>query len=208
MNMPTRLRFSAHFKVGATYDIGYLQRRQKMSKEKKKSTFWADFKKFISKGNVVDMAVGVVIGGAFGKIVTGLVNYIINPVVSLLTGSGDLDSLKTVLVPEEIVDEVVKQKEVAILWGTWIQTIIDFLIVAFCIFLVLRLITKARATLERKKIAEEAAKAAEAAAKAEAEKKANAEAAAAAAARQRQLEDSLLNQEKLLEKICEAVSKK
>ncbi len=179
-----------------------------MSKEKKKSTFWADFKKFISKGNVVDMAVGVVIGGAFGKIVTGLVNYIINPVVSLLTGNGDLDSLKTVLVPEEIVDEVVKQKEVAILWGTWIQTIIDFLIVAFCIFLVLRLITKARATLERKKIAEEAAKAAEAAAKAEAEKKANAEAAAAAAARQRQLEDSLLNQEKLLEKICEAVSKK
>ena len=125
------------------------------------------------------MAVGVVIGGAFGKIVTGLVNYIINPVVSLLTGSGDLDSLKTVLVPEEIVDEVVKQKEVAILWGTWIQTIIDFLIVAFCIFLVLRLITKARATLERKKIAAEEAKAAEAAAKAEAEKKANAEAAAA-----------------------------
>ena len=137
-----------------------------MSKEKKKSTFWADFKKFISKGNVVDMAVGVVIGGAFGKIVTGLVNYIINPVVSLLTGSGDLDSLKTVLVPEEIVDEVVKQKEVAILWGTWIQTIIDFLIVAFCIFLVLRLITKARATLERKKIAEEEAKAAEASSKA------------------------------------------
>ena len=72
----------------------------------------------------------------------------------------------------------------------------------------LRLITKARATLERKKIAEEEAKAAEAAAKAEAEKKANAEAAAAAAARQKQLEDSLLNQEKLLEKICEAVSKK
>ena len=129
-----------------------------MAKEKKKSTFWSDFKKFISKGNVVDMAVGVVIGGAFGKIVTGLVNYIINPVVSLITGSGkDLDSLKTVLVPEKIVNEVVEQKEIAILWGTWIQTIIDFLIVAFCIFLVLRLITQARATLERKKLAAEEA---------------------------------------------------
>ena len=180
-----------------------------MAKEKKKSSFWSDFKKFISKGNVVDMAVGVVIGGAFGKIVTGLVNYIINPVVSLITGSGkDLDSLKTVLVPEKIVNEVVEQKEIAILWGTWIQTIIDFLIVAFCIFLVLRLITKARATLERKKLAAEEAKVAEAAAKAEAEKKAAAEAAAVAAARQNQIEESLLNQEKLLEKICEAVSKK
>ena len=180
-----------------------------MAKEKKKSTFWSDFKKFISKGNVVDMAIGVVIGGAFGKIVTGLVNYIINPVVSLITGSGkDLDSLKTVLVPEKIVNDVVEQKEIAILWGTWIQTIIDFLIVAFCIFLMLRLITKARATLERKKLAAEEAKAAEAAAKAEAEKKAAAEAAAVAAARQNQIEESLLNQEKLLEKICEAVSKK
>lgn len=179
-----------------------------MAKEKKKSTFWSDFKKFISKGNVIDMAVGVVIGGAFGKIVTGLVNYIINPVVSLITGSGkDLDSLKTVLVPEKIVNDVVEQKEIAILWGTWIQTIIDFLIVAFCIFLVLRLITKARATLERKKLAAEEAKAAEDAAKAEAEKKAAAEAAAVAAARQNQIEESLLNQEKLLEKICEAVSK-
>lgn len=179
-----------------------------MAKEKKKSTFWSDFKKFISKGNVIDMAVGVVIGGAFGKIVTGLVNYIINPVVSLITGSGkDLDSLKTVLVPEKIVNDVVEQKEIAILWGTWIQTIIDFLIVAFCIFLVLRLITKARATLEKKKLAAEEAKAAEAAAKAEAEKKAASEAAAVAAARQNQIEESLLNQEKLLEKICEAVSK-
>ncbi|MBO4792861.1 MAG: large conductance mechanosensitive channel protein MscL, partial [Clostridia bacterium] len=74
-------------------------------KEKKKGGFWADFKAFISKGNVLDMAVGVVIGGAFGKIVTGLVNYIINPVVSLLTGGVDLDSVKTVLKPEVLADE-------------------------------------------------------------------------------------------------------
>ena len=63
----------------------------------KKSTFFKDFKAFISKGNVVDMAVGVVIGGAFGKIVTGLVNYIINPFVGLFVKSGSLDSLKTVI---------------------------------------------------------------------------------------------------------------
>ena len=64
---------------------------------KKKGGFWSDFKAFITRGNVVDMAVGVVIGGAFGKIVTGLVNYVINPCVSLLTDGTDLDNIKTVL---------------------------------------------------------------------------------------------------------------
>lgn len=180
-----------------------------MSK-KQKSTFWADFKKFISKGNVVDMAVGVVIGGAFGKIVTGLVNYVINPVVSLITGSGgDLDSIKTVL-KAATYDEAgeVLTDEIAILWGTWAQTVIDFVIVAFCIFLILRIITKARAKLEHKKLEAEAEKAAEEARKAEEAKKAAAEAAAVASARQKQIEDSLLNQEKLLERICEAVSNK
>ncbi len=119
----------------------------------KKSTFFKDFKEFISKGNIIDMAVGVVIGGAFGKIVTGLVNYIINPVISLLTGGVSLDSLKTVLV--EATEEA---EEVAIGWGLWIQTIIDFLIVALCIFLVLRAIVKAREkaeALKKKKEEEE-----------------------------------------------------
>lgn len=123
----------------------------------KKSTFFKDFKDFISKGNIIDMAVGVVIGGAFGKIVTGLVNYIINPVISLLTGGVSLDSLKTVLV--EATEEA---EEVAIGWGLWIQTIIDFLIVALCIFLVLRAIVKAREKAEQlKKKKEEEEKPAE-----------------------------------------------
>ncbi len=74
-----------------------------MAKEKKKGGFIADFKAFISRGNVVDMAVGVVIGGAFGKIVTGLVNHIINPRISLLTGGVDIDQVKTV--PQEAVKE-------------------------------------------------------------------------------------------------------
>jgi len=145
-----------------------------MAKEKKKGGFIADFKAFISRGNVVDMAVGVVVGGAFGKIVTGLVNFIINPCISLLTGGVDLDSVKTVL---KEADAVAETAEVAILWGSWIQTIIDFLIVALCIFIVIRAIAKGREKLNAKAAAEKAA--ADAAAKA----KADEEAAAAAAAK-------------------------
>ena len=127
----------------------------------KKSTFFKDFKAFISKGNVVDMAVGVVIGGAFGKIVTGLVNYIINPFVGLFVKSGSLDSLKTVIHEATYKADgvTVDQAEVAILWGTWLQTIIDFLITALCIFVVLRIIVKAKNLAEYKKTMEAEAKA-------------------------------------------------
>ena len=65
--------------------------------DKKKSTFMKDFKAFIAKGNIIDMAVGVVIGASFGKIVTGLVNYIINPFVGMFIRSGSLDGIKTVI---------------------------------------------------------------------------------------------------------------
>ncbi len=172
-------------------------------KERKKSTFFADFKKFITKGNVIDMAVGVVVGGSFSKIVSGLVNYIINPFVAIFVKSGSLDSIKTVITPEVVDAEgVVTTAEVAILWGTWVQTIIDFLITAFCIFLVLRIIMRAKNKLEEEKIAAAAEKAAVEAAQAEEQKKAAEEAAAALAARQRMLEDSQLHQEKLLEEIC------
>ncbi|MBR4466724.1 MAG: large conductance mechanosensitive channel protein MscL [Clostridia bacterium] len=128
----------------------------------KKSTFFKDFKDFISKGNIIDMAVGVVIGGAFGKIVTGLVNYIINPVISLLTGGVSLENVKTVLreaVPAT--EEAAEIPEVAIAWGLWIQTVIDFLLVALCIFLVLRAIVKAKAASEKLKKKAEEEKAAE-----------------------------------------------
>lgn len=134
----------------------------------KKSTFFSDFKEFITKGNIIDMAVGVVIGGAFGKIVTGLVNYIINPFIALLTGGVSLSGLKTIIEPAvpaveavtddagNIVTEAVAEKaEVAILWGEWLQTILDFLIVAFCIFLVLRVIMKFKNKLEALKKKEE-----------------------------------------------------
>lgn len=144
-------------------------------KERRKSTFWADFKKFITKGNVIDMAVGVVIGGAFGKITKGLVDFVITPLTSIFLGDIDLTEVKTVLVPEVLnAEKEVVTAEVAIRWGEWFQTIIDFLIIAFVIFVILRIIMKVRNAINEKEMAEKAA--------AEAETKAKADAEAAAAA--------------------------
>lgn len=159
----------------------------------KKSTFWSDFKTFVSRGNVLDMAVGVVIGGAFGKIVTGLVNYIINPFVALLTGGASLDGIKTVLKEAVPATETAAEiPEVAILWGTWIQTIIDFLIVAFCIFCFVRAFTKASNKMHEKQLAEKAAADAAAAEAAKADADKAAEAAAAAAAKAEAVQDAIL----------------
>ncbi|MCR5172190.1 MAG: large-conductance mechanosensitive channel protein MscL [Treponema sp.] len=88
------------------------------------------FKKFISRGNVVDMAVGVIIGGAFGKIVTSLVNDIVMPLIGLALGKLDFAGLS------------VKIGETEIKYGSFIQTVVDFIIVAFCIFVVIRLFEK------------------------------------------------------------------
>lgn len=169
----------------------------------KKTTFFKDFKAFITRGNILDMAVGVVIGGSFGKIVTGLVNNIINPFVALFVKSGSLDSIKTVITPE-VIDASsgeVLTEEVAILWGTWAQTVIDFLITALCIFVFLRLIMVAKNKLEAKKLAAIATKEAEEKAKKDAE-------AAALKARQDQLEEAQINQAKLLEEIRDILKSK
>ncbi len=180
-----------------------------MAKKKKEGGFWADFKKFITRGNVIDMAVGVVIGGAFGKIVTGLVNYIINPFVGIFMQQGSLDSLKTVITPEELNEagEVVV-KEVAILWGTWLQTILDFLIVAFCIFVVVRIITGLQKKMQAKELAAKAAADAEAAEKAAAEKALADAAAAEKAAEEAAFKASVMAQEKLLADILSELKSK
>ncbi len=101
------------------------------------------------RGNVLDMAVGVVIGSAFGKIVSSLVADIITPLISLLTGSVSLTGLKVVFRPEEInaAGEVI-QNEIALTYGNFIQAIIDFVIIAFSIFMVLRIINKTHEKLE------------------------------------------------------------
>ena len=87
----------------------------------------SDFKKFISRGNVVDMAVGVIIGGAFGKIVTSLVNDVLMPVIGVFLGGLDFSDLS------------IKVGDATIKYGSFIQTIVDFLIVAFCIFMIVKL---------------------------------------------------------------------
>ena len=123
--------------------------------------FFNDFKEFISKGNIVDMAVGVIIGGAFGKIVTSLVNDIIMPLISLATGGISVADWKWVITPAVLnEDGTVKVAESALKYGNFIQTTIDFLIIAFCIFVMLRLIMIAKDKLSKKQeeeIKEEAA---------------------------------------------------
>ena len=108
--------------------------------------FIKEFKEFAMKGNVMDMAVGVIIGGAFGKIVTSLVDDVLMPFIGMLTGGVDLSGLEyKVMLPavdggEPVAGAVLK-------YGAFIQNIIDFLIIAFCIFLMLKGINK----LNRKK---------------------------------------------------------
>lgn len=116
-----------------------------------KSTFFSDFKAFIAKGNVVDLAVGVVIGGAFKDIVNALVNNIIMPLVGLVTGGKNISDLKYVI-KEAVTDETgaVLEAENALLYGDFLQKIIDFLIIAFCIFCVLRVMMKLKSLTEKK----------------------------------------------------------
>lgn len=105
--------------------------------------FLADFKEFAMKGNIVDMAVGVIIGGAFGKIVSSLVNDIIMPVISIITGGEGYKNLKYVITEgKAAVDGAAAVEEVAINYGIFIQNIVDFLIIAFSIFVCLRVIMK------------------------------------------------------------------
>ncbi|MCD8387403.1 MAG: large-conductance mechanosensitive channel protein MscL [Bacteroidales bacterium] len=110
-----------------------------------------EFKEFAIKGNVVDMAVGVIIGAAFGKIVSSLVNDIIMPGLGVLTGGLDFSEHKFVLKQAVMQGTEVITPEVAITWGAFVQTIIDFLIVAFCIFLAVKVLNQ----LKREKAKEE-----------------------------------------------------
>ena len=97
--------------------------------EKNKKTI-QEFKQFISKGNVIDLAVGVIIGGAFGKIVTSIVNDILMPIIGVLIGGHDVSNL------------TIKFKDATIAYGAFIQNVIDFLIVSICIFALVKLLSK------------------------------------------------------------------
>lgn len=107
-------------------------------------SFIKEFKEFAMKGNVMDMAVGVIIGGAFGKIVTSLVNDVIMPLVGKLTGGIDFTNLFINLGAEHY-DTLAQAQEAGaavLAYGSFIQNIVDFLIIAFCIFLMIKGLNK------------------------------------------------------------------
>lgn len=122
----------------------------------KKPGFFHDFKEFITKGNILDMAVGVIIGGAFNKIVTSLVNDILMPVIGKICNTSDLTELKFVLT-EAVVDAEGTETaaEVAIRYGAFISAIIDFLIVALTLFVIIRAAMKFQKKMEALKKKEE-----------------------------------------------------
>lgn len=116
---------------------------KKASKKTKK--FFEEFKAFANKGNAIDLAVGVVIGSAFTKIVNNLVSGLIMPLISLITGGADVSDWKWVI--EEAVydaEGVIEKAEVAFQYGIVIQAIIDFAIIAFVVFLIVKLLNSAR----------------------------------------------------------------
>lgn len=137
---------------------------------KEKQSFISDFKKFIMKGNVLDLAVAVVVANAFNAIVNGLVKYIITPLVTYLTSGVSIDEWKWVIKPESLDDagEVITS-EISVGYGLWLQSILDFFVIAFSIFVVLRILKKVERKVKAKEIAEEEAEAARKQAEADAE---------------------------------------
>ncbi|CAN5438844.1 large-conductance mechanosensitive channel protein MscL [soil metagenome] len=116
--------------------------------------FMKEFKEFAVKGNAIDLAVGIVVGAAFTKIVTSLVNDIIMPPIGLLLGGQDFSDLAVVL-KDEIKDDkgVVTQTLVAIRYGAFLNTVINFLIVAVCVFMIVKALNKL-ISMREKKVAE------------------------------------------------------
>ncbi len=137
--------------------------------EKGATGFWADFKKFVAKGNMIDLAVAVVVSTAFNKVVNSIVSNIITPLTTCLLPNGSLAEREIVLKPAIEADEgngIAAVPAVALKYGAVFQALIDFLIIALSIFLVLKFILKLKNAIRAKEI-----KAAEARAKAAAEKK-------------------------------------
>ena len=129
--------------------------------KKKAKGFIAEFKEFISRGNVMDMAVGVIIATAFGKITTSLVNDVVMPAIGYFLGGTDLTQLNIVLQPE-VLDEAGEVVTAAVTIGTFLSTIIDFILVALVVFIVIKVMNSVKTKMEalRKKEEEAAAEAA------------------------------------------------
>ena len=110
-----------------------------------------EFKKFIMRGNVLDMAVGVIVAGAFGKITTSLVNDLFMPFISWIFGARDMTALNVIVRPE-IVNEAgeVTQAAITLGFGTFVATIIDFILIAFVVFMVVKMMNSAKDKLAKK----------------------------------------------------------
>lgn len=106
--------------------------------------FVNDFKEFAVKGNVVDLAVGVIIGAAFGKIVTSLVNDILMPIIGYFTGGANFSEHRWIIQEGVMKGEEIITPEIAVSWGVFVQAIVDFIIVAFCIFCMVKFIMNLR----------------------------------------------------------------
>ena len=112
--------------------------------------FISEFKEFIMRGNVMDMAVGVIVATAFGKITTSLVNDLFMPFISWLFGTRDMSALNLLVRPEVVQDGVVVQEAITIGFGNFVAVVIDFLLMSLVVFIILKLFNKARALTEMK----------------------------------------------------------
>lgn len=192
-------------------------------KEKRKK-FWGEFKTFIAKGNVVDLAVALVIGTAFNKIVSQLVDSFITPLIGIVLGGFSLNDWKWVYKEAVLAEdgETVLEAEIAFSYGTFLQTVIDFLIIALTVFVVVKLYTRIRNRIEeeaqrlndalnpeeveaRKKAEEEARQKEELAKKLEAERLAEIE--RLKQEKEEAQRDYFLKQQELLTQIRDALNK-
>ena len=112
--------------------------------------FISEFKEFIMRGNVLDMAVGVIVATAFGKITTSLVNDLLMPFISWLFGARDMSALNVIARPEIVENGEVVQEAIVIGFGSFIAVVIDFILVAFVVFLVVKFFNKARELAHKK----------------------------------------------------------
>ncbi|MCQ2428059.1 MAG: large conductance mechanosensitive channel protein MscL [Clostridia bacterium] len=146
--------------------------------KKKADSFWTNFKKFVAKGNVVDLAVAVVVGAAFNKVVSSLVSNIITPLTSRILPKGDFTALKIVLAPAIEADPekgIAAVAEVAVTYGQFLKDVIDFLVIALTIYFILRIWLKIKDSVRKKERLAAEQKAKEAEEKKKAEAKAEAE---------------------------------
>ena len=217
MGKADREVLEARIAEGEKREIKRLSKERREKMKKSRVSFFADFKKFITRGNVLDMAVGVIVGGAFTGIINALSNNILKPIINwllaLVLGKDTLSEIFTFLKTAYVLDdngvataEIDLENSIYIDWGSFINAIINFLLIAFTLFVIVRVINKVRAKMDEKEIAEAAAKkAAEDAAKKEADAAAAKVAAEKAAAEKAALEQMYANiarQTELLEKLA------